>query len=117
MSIEDLSGLEPAIASASEPATVAALIGELARLQALAQARMSVLALPAAPANDEARLLTMPEVAERLGITEDLARGMGRRGELPTVTVGERQVRVRTGALSRWVADRERGNLSRGRRG
>jgi excisionase family DNA binding protein len=55
----------------------------------------------------------MPETAKRLGITEHQAREMGRRGELPIVTVGERFVRVRAAALEGWILRRERGTLSR----
>jgi len=39
---------------------------------------------------------------------------MGRRSELPTVTVGDRFVRVRTGALEDWIRRRENGRTIRG---
>lgn len=54
------------------------------------------------------RLLTMPEVAERLSIRLYTVREMGRRGELPTVRVG-RAVRVSEAALARYIQERTRG--------
>jgi excisionase family DNA binding protein len=56
----------------------------------------------------------MPEVARRLGVTEYQACEMGRRGELPTVAVGERLVRVRAGALEEWIHRRETGRTMKG---
>ncbi len=60
-----------------------------------------------APADDTERLLTMQEVAQRLGVSLEHARELGRRGELATVRVGERYVRVRRAALDVFVARRE----------
>jgi excisionase family DNA binding protein len=57
------------------------------------------------------RLLTMEEVAGILGVSEELAREMGRRGEIPTIPVGERFVRVRFAALMEWIRVREQGNV------
>lgn len=88
-----------------------ALIGQLEGARAAAWARLTTAEHP--PVCTE-RLLTMPEVAERLGITEHQAREMGRRGELPVVHVGERRVRVNTRALEEWI---RRGTLSRPRGG
>jgi excisionase family DNA binding protein len=65
----------------------------------------------AGPADDH--LLTMPEVAERLGVTEHQAREMGRRQQLPVITVGDRFVRVRAGALEEWIRLRENGRTIR----
>jgi excisionase family DNA binding protein len=56
----------------------------------------------------EESLLTMGDVAARLGVSLEHARELGRRGELPTVRVGERYVRVRRAALEAFVAERER---------
>jgi excisionase family DNA binding protein len=89
------------------------LIGALAQAHALALARL------VAPAPErhgpEDALLAMPEVARRLGVTEYQAREMGRRGELPTILVGERRVRVRAGALEEWIRRRESGRSIDGR--
>jgi excisionase family DNA binding protein len=57
------------------------------------------------------RLLTMPEAAERLGITVHHAREMGRRGELPIILVGDRRVRIRVAALEEWIRRRERATV------
>jgi excisionase family DNA binding protein len=62
------------------------------------------------------RLLTMPEAAERLGITEHHAREMGRRGELPVTVIGERFVRVHAGALEEWIRRREGATVAPSRR-
>ncbi len=96
------------IAAETPRSSLAVLIGALAHAQAVALARLLT---PAAEPPDEAAdtLLTMPEVARRLGVTEHQARELGRRGELPTVTVGERLVRVRGGALVEWIRRRESG--------
>ncbi len=97
-------------------ASLPVLIGALAHAQAVALARL--LTPPAGRPDDDAdTLLTMPEVARRLGVTEYQAREMGRRGELPTVTVGERLVRVRGGALSEWIRRRESGRTIETRKG
>lgn len=88
------------------------LVGAFAEAQALALARL-VGRTPERTATADDRLLIMPEVAQRLGITEHQAREMGRRGELPTVTVGERFVRVRAGALDEWIRRRENGRSIR----
>lgn len=115
----------PAMAAEATADELPALIGALeaakavawARLAATVQARGPRPVETAAPAAAPDRLLTMPEVAERLGITEHQAREMGRRGKLPTVRVGERRVRVRASALGDWVRHREiGGTLSAGRR-
>jgi excisionase family DNA binding protein len=94
------------------PSLVVALAARLAQLGA-------ELAVPTAKGNGgtvpavEDRLLTMPEAAERLGITEHQAREMGRRGDLPVVTVGKRFVRVRVSTLEDWIRRREGATLSR----
>lgn len=56
---------------------------------------------PTAPGESDA-LLTMPEVAETLNIPESKVRELGRRGELPTVTIGK-YVRVRLTDLQQWL--------------
>lgn len=96
----------------AEPAELPALVGAFAQAQAVALARLTTrTSEDRGPADD--RLLTMPEVAERLGITEHQAREMGRRGELPTVPVGDRFVRVRPSALEDWIRRRENGRTIR----
>jgi excisionase family DNA binding protein len=111
MKPEDLARLAAEVAEAP-PAELPGLVGEFARLQALALARLTSPASAPAAADE---MLTMPVVAERLGITEHQAREMGRRGDLPTVHMGERHVRVRASALAEWIEQRERRTLSRRR--
>jgi excisionase family DNA binding protein len=59
-----------------------------------------VLALPP-------RLLEADEVAGLLGVPRSFVYALARRGELPTVRIGERYVRFRTQALERWIAEQE----------
>ena len=54
------------------------------------------------------RLLTMKEVAQRLGISLQRAYEMGRMGLLPVVRLG-RQLRVEEGRLASWVESGGRG--------
>jgi excisionase family DNA binding protein len=100
------------LAAEADADTLPALVGVLAEAQALALARLTT-RTSEHPALLDDRLLTMPEVADRLAVTEHQAREMGRRGELPTVTVGERFVRVRASALDEWIRRRENGRSIR----
>ena len=103
----DRAALDVAVRDA-EPQELFALAGEL-------QGKAIVATRPTPPppveppsAGDEDPLLTMPEVARRLGVSEAKAREMGRRREIPTVGVG-RRVRVRRSALERWLRVNEAG--------
>lgn len=87
------------------------LIGELEAAKAVAWARLASMGSPKGEASD--RLLSLPETARRLGVTEHQAREMGRRGELPVVHVGERHVRVSVRALEEWIRRQGNGSLSR----
>jgi excisionase family DNA binding protein len=98
----------------AEAAELPALVGAFAQAQAVALARLTTRTPEDGVPGDD-RLLTMPEVAERLGITEHQAREMGRRGELPIITVGDRFVRVRVAALGEWLRRRENGRTIRER--
>ena len=93
-------------------AELPALVGALAQAQALALARLTTGTNENRHSADD-RLIAMPEVAERLGITEHQAREMGRRGDLPVITVGDRFVRVREDALKDWIQRREKGRTMR----
>jgi excisionase family DNA binding protein len=90
-----------------------ALAGKLREAELLAEMRLrSVTPDANGRRTEEDRLLAMPEVAERLGITLHHAREMGRRGELPVILVGERRVRIRATALEEWIRRRERNTVA-----
>jgi excisionase family DNA binding protein len=55
------------------------------------------------------RLLTADEVALLLGVPRAFIYTLSRRGELPTVRVGERYLRYRAQSIQDWIAGRERG--------
>ena len=105
--------LDEAIRTAAPEERPALALALAARLGALAAGMTVPRRGPDAP--EANRLLTMPEVAERLAVTEHQAREMGRRSELPVITVGERFVRVRARSLEDWIRRREGATLSRAR--
>jgi len=86
------------------------VLGMFAEAQAEALARLRS-PQPNGALADEERLVDMPEVAKVLGIPEEHARELGRRGEIPTVRVGERYVRVRLSSLRQWIETNEGGRL------
>jgi excisionase family DNA binding protein len=93
------------------PEDLPALVGRLVEAEERARLRVrGATAEGKTPQEQPAayRLLTLPEVAVILGVPEEHAREMGRRGQLPTLKVGERYVRVRLSALQKWVARQER---------
>jgi excisionase family DNA binding protein len=53
------------------------------------------------------RLLGAEEVALLLGVPRTFVYALARRGELPTVRIGERYVRFRAPALEAWIAAQE----------
>lgn len=53
------------------------------------------------------RLLGAEEVALVLGVPTGFVYALARRGELPTVRIGERYVRFRSEALERWITEQE----------
>jgi len=55
----------------------------------------------------ERRLLTAGEVAGILRVPRSFVYALARRGELPTVRIGERYVRFRAAALETWIARNE----------
>lgn len=62
---------------------------------------------PAAPAVlAEPRLLTLPQVAERLSVPKSYAYELARRGHLPTIRFGK-YIRVLASDLEKWVEQRE----------
>lgn len=53
------------------------------------------------------RLFCADEVAAVLGVPRTFVYALARRGELPTVRIGERYVRFRSGALDAWIEAQE----------
>jgi hypothetical protein len=92
------------------PEELAALAGRLREAELLAEMRLRSTA-PSTNASGhdvEDRVLSMRDVAGRLGVSLYTAREMGRRGELPVTTLG-RRVGVRDASLRRFLDMRERG--------
>lgn len=54
------------------------------------------------------RLLTAEDVAAILGVRDTFVYALARRGEIPTVRIGQRYVRFRAGAIEQWIAASER---------
>ena len=53
------------------------------------------------------RLLTADQVALVLGVPRAFVYALSRRGELPTVRVGQRYVRYRAHTIEEWIAGQE----------
>jgi excisionase family DNA binding protein len=60
-----------------------------------------------APSAGGGRLLCAEDVALVLGVPRAFVYTLARRGELPTVRVGERYVRFRGESLEAWIAAQE----------
>jgi excisionase family DNA binding protein len=92
------------------PRDVATLLGDLERLRAVLWARLTVAIasahpVPAAPEPAD-RLLTIPEVATRLGVPTAYAYELARRRQLPILRVGLRYLRVPAAGLATWIDER-----------
>jgi excisionase family DNA binding protein len=57
---------------------------------------------------EEEALLTVPEAASLLRVSRALAYRMVATGEIPSVRIGQRVVRIRRDQLDRWLDDRSR---------
>lgn len=51
-------------------------------------------------------LLTVSEAAQMLGVSKSRAYVMARRGEIPTLDLGPRSLRVPRAALEAWIRER-----------
>lgn len=87
------------------PATAAALLATLAGLQPLLLARALA---PVEGGHGEAddRLLTIPQVAKLLTVPPAFAYELARRGEIPTVRLGRKYLRVSIRALQKCLAEK-----------
>jgi excisionase family DNA binding protein len=97
-------------AAIADPTSVPAdhipdVIGELERVKATLWARVTFSPGPGQSKEgngDDEVLFTVPEVARRLGVPEQYAYELTRRGELPAVRFGK-YVRVRAADLAGWI--------------
>ena len=90
----------------------ARVLGDLERLKAILWSRMVTVSCGTTsrqPCTD-AMLLTLPQVAKRLAITEGRAYELARQGKVPIVKVGK-YVRVESAALDAWIAKHREGTL------
>jgi hypothetical protein len=109
------------IAREEAPSNLPALIAKLAEAQAIALSRLLTPAPSAEEPRQEDRLLTMPQVAEILGVAEDYARTLARLRKIPTVRLpgldrGGRAcegkyIRVLLSSLRAWMKEREEKDL------
>jgi len=68
---------------------------------------MQTTTAPISSSHRPGRLLAANDVAELLGVPRTFVYTLARRGDLPTVRVGERYVRFRAEALEQWIAAQE----------
>ena len=107
ISLDALSA-DPSRAQEVTPSAAGELLARLAGLQSLLLSRLLAGSVQtAAPGSQEDRLLTIPEVAERLSVPLAYAYELARRAELPSVRVGKKYVRVPALALEKWLALQE----------
>jgi len=102
--------LVAAIGEANPEDVPALALAVAARLAAVARSSIASPAMASGGDEPRDRLLGMPAVAAYLGIPEDRARDLGRRRELPIVTIGKYR-RVRLSALIAYVERHEQKGL------
>jgi len=104
----DVLAADPCRAQEVAPSVAAELLARLAGLQSLLLSRLLAGDVQASsPRPEEDRLLTVPEVALRLSVPRAYAYELARRGELPTVRLGKKYVRVPIAALEKWLATQQ----------
>jgi len=103
-SLDDLAA-HPERARDLAPAVAADLLARVAGLQPVQLSRALASAGGASTASEapDPRLLTIREVAVRLGVAPAYAYELARRGDLPVVRVGRRYVRVSAATLAAWI--------------
>lgn len=99
---EALEVLEWSIALA-RPADCPALVGELERLKGMVWCRM--MGQMATTITSDHDLLTIPEVAKRLKVSEYRAYELARQGTLKSIRLGK-SVRVKPGAVAEYLGGR-----------
>lgn len=106
-----IASLETAVARV-EVTDCLRLLGELERLKAILWTRMVTVSCGTTSNQPrvDAMLLTLPQVAKRLAISDGRAYELARQGKLPTVKVGK-YVRVEPAALDTWIVQHRDGTL------
>ena len=89
------------------------LLGKLEAVRTMLLARLFGTAAADAPTatsqpGDEQSLLTIPDVAERLRMKPASVYELVRRGDLPSIRIGPRQVRISVAQLRLWIEARSR---------
>ena len=77
------------------------LVGKLERLKALVWGRIMAASLPTP---NDSNLLTIPEVASQLKVSEYRAYELVRHGEIKKTSIGKTSVRVKPSDLAAYVA-------------
>ncbi len=99
---------EPQRAAELPPEAVTPLMAQCAALQSTLAARLATVqpvSFPPPSPQDTERLLTVPEVAEVLGVHPSYVYEVARSGKLPIVRLGK-YVRIAPSALREWLAER-----------
>lgn len=106
----DITGIVAVIDAATQEQAWT-LFGLLAMLAGRAKTKASrdLPHVPSVEAREQPHLITLVEAAKRLEIDEDTARELGRTGELPTVRIGRRGVRVDVDDLREFISMRRNG--------
>jgi excisionase family DNA binding protein len=101
VSLEELAG-DPDRTAALPPEVAVLLLARVAGLQAVLLARCLSVSLATTPLPDDEPLLTVPDVARRLGFAESYVYELVRVGRLPAVRTGK-YVRIRRSTLREWM--------------
>ncbi len=101
---------EPQRMAEVPPEALPPLMAQCAALQSALAARLAAVKpdTPPQPTQEPERLLTVPQVAELLGVHPSCVYEVARSGKLPTVRVGK-YVRIAPSALREWLAQHKKG--------
>jgi excisionase family DNA binding protein len=112
--LDELAG-DPTTATALPREAVPVLLARCAVVQGALTARLLAPGgngSPEPPAGD--RLLTIPQVASRLGVPPAYCYELARRAVLPVVRVGPKYVRVSADGLTAWIAHQRASDVGAG---
>jgi len=102
---------DPMLVKELSPRICAALATRAAAVVATLSGRMVISFAAGGPqeGRSDSRLLDIPTVAKLLDVPKSYAYELARRGELPTIKVGPKYVRVRLDDLEEWIARHRNG--------